>query len=131
MSENTGNIIGIDGTPATPANPQQQPQPAPRLNRNIVGKMHQAHARIVELGRTIVKTPGMEAEQRGLFEFLATNFITHGAEFIGCWATVMDEYDPLVKGAAAILARAQGLNAMAMKASRAQTITDAREGDNK
>lgn len=70
-------------------------------------------------GQTIV-TEIAEAEKRGLKNYLDKTFMEYGANLIGCWIVMKNEYEPLIESIASLLGRATGLLAQREAALKAK-----------
>lgn len=68
-----------------------------------------AFARLSELQGGTILTSTTEAELRGLKDYLSTALLNHAAEFLGCWFTVRQEYEPLLKAFSSVAYRVQGI----------------------
>lgn len=67
------------------------------LTPEVVQQIINAQVRLKELGGdSAIINPRSEAEINGLKKFLGDSFLTYGAEFVGCWVCIQQEYDPLV-----------------------------------
>lgn len=77
----------------------------PQKIRNLIA----AHQKLTSLLQQQVVTKGSDEEKSGLANFIGNTMLEHAPEFIGCWNVVQGEYNPLVKGIAALLARANML----------------------
>lgn len=92
MKNNNDNVITLpNGAPANDAAKQPESKPLTMSGVNqLGGALHRLH----ELRQQTVQTPTLEAEVRGLIEFLSGSLIEHASELIGCWVAVKTEYEP-------------------------------------
>ena len=109
----TGQIIDLNKG----SQPKEHiPQP---LTIDVARKLAGALARVNELGATAIQTPTIEAEMRGLTEFIANILRDHADEFVSCWFTIQQEYGPLVRAAAVLFRRAADVNNQARQLEQA------------
>lgn len=73
---------------------EQQP---PQLTGELVQKVIEAQVRLREIGGSKIINPRNEAEITGLKNFLSDVFLTYGAEFVGNWVVIQQEYSPLIQ----------------------------------
>jgi len=66
------------------------------LKKQEAHQLGEAVARWYQLRDQAIKTPTSDAEIKGLTEFIANTLMTHAHEFVGCWFTVRDEYEPAI-----------------------------------
>lgn len=81
------------------------------LTKQKVSELAGAFARLQELSQSTISTPTSEAEKKGLTEFVGQILFEHAPEFIGCWFTVRQEYEPLLNIFAVAGRRIAGINA--------------------
>lgn len=104
MSTNTNPPnLEIVETPTTNATP---PGPLTLAQATQLGG---ALARLNELRDQKIQTPTAEAEMNGLMEFVANTFLRHADEFIGCWFTIRQEYEPMIRGFSQIFSRVESV----------------------
>lgn len=90
------------------------------LTQEQAMQLAQSYARFEFLRNATIKQPKDDAELRGLTEFMASTFIDHASEFIGCWFGVKNEYEPLLNIFAQALNRVDGIRAQHQAAVQAQ-----------
>jgi hypothetical protein len=100
------------------------------LTRKDAIELGGALARWHELRNTAIKTPTSDAELKGLTEHIAQTLIQHADEFVGCWFTIRDEYEPVLNLLARVTQRVSHINAQQYAAFAAQAKADA-QADNK
>lgn len=83
----------------------------PQMTNAEVRQLGQSYARFHFLRNATIKQPKDEAELRGLTEYMATTFIDHASEFIGCYVAVKSEYEPLLNIFAQIVNRVSNIRA--------------------
>lgn len=116
MKNNNDNVITLpNGRPASNINDepakQQQPEQSKPLTLQEVNQLGGALHRLYELKQQSVLTPTLEAEVRGLIEFLSAGLIEHGSELIGCFIAVKTEYEPALNLLATISNRVNHIHA--------------------
>lgn len=85
---------------------------------SLGGALHRLH----ELKAQSVLTPNLEAEVRGLIEFLSAGLIEHASELIACWVAVKTEYEPALNLLATMSNRVNHIHAArAAKANESNT----------
>lgn len=90
------NVITLpNGAPAiTKEGAERLNAPPKTLTMSGVNSLGGALHRLHELKAQSVLTPTLEAEVRGLIEFLSAGLIEHASELIACWVAVKTEYEP-------------------------------------
>lgn len=125
-----GKIIDANGAPAgqdDEAKAKEQPKAkGPKhASQELVAQMAGAMHRFNELNAQTVDTPNRSSEMKGIMDFLANSFLAHREEFIGCWLAMHNEYDPLIKGFAALIGRASARNNQIMQQAEKQAAKQA------
>ena len=77
------------------------------LKKQEAHQLGEAITRWYELRDQAIKTPTSDAEIKGLTEFIANTLMTHAHEFLGCWFTIRDEYEPAINFIARIGTRVE------------------------
>lgn len=91
--------------PSAPVTPRP-----PRLTPAEFDKMGHAFTRLQEIKEATIKHPNDEAEVAGILDFLSNTFISHGGEFLGAWAAVRNEYEPLCNAVSHLFDHVQGIS---------------------
>jgi hypothetical protein len=86
------------------------PKPEP-MTIETAQQIGGALSRLHELANQSVLTPTSDAERRGIMEFLQRVLPAHANELLACWLAIRHEYEPMVKIVAAVMRRAQAVNA--------------------
>jgi hypothetical protein len=82
------------------------------LTAEIIQKAIEAQVRLHELGgNSTIINPKAEAEIIGLKKFLSEIYMEHGAELVGSWVIIHQEYQPLVTTLERIFNRVRNINA--------------------
>lgn len=76
------------------------------ITANDIAQLTSAVKRLNELMTSAIVQKETEAEKAGLAQMIGNFMLDHAYEFIGCWNIVNREYNPLVRGVAALLGRA-------------------------
>jgi hypothetical protein len=76
------------------------------VTANDIANLTQAAKRLNDLMGSAIVQKESEAEKAGLAQMIGNFMLDHAFEFIGCWNIVNREYNPLVRGIAALLGRA-------------------------
>jgi hypothetical protein len=61
--------------------------------------------RLQAISRTSIITPNLEAEKKGITEFLQRILVQHADELLACWSAVRFEYEPLVGSVSLVVDR--------------------------
>jgi len=104
-------------SPAAPA--QEQEQAGARLSMQIVNNLASAVAQLVDIESRTVVQPNDDKLKRELRQFIANIFLKHKEEFIGCWYTVRNEYEPLCNTVANVLSHVDGIRQQQYQQRRA------------
>ena len=85
-----------------------------------------ALARLAELKTKKIVEKDDAAENRGLEKFLQREMVEHAEEFLGCWFTIRNQYQPLIQGFASLIMRADAViaNVRAGKAESEPVAVD-------
>lgn len=107
------NVITLpNGRPASNVNEDKQAQENNKpLTMSGVNSLGGALHRLHELKAQSVLTPTLEAEVRGLIEFLSAGLIEHADELIACWVIMHTEYQPILNLLASVGSRVSGIQA--------------------
>lgn len=97
------------------------------LTRKDAIELGGALARWHELRNSTIKTPTSDAELKGLTEHIATTLVEHADEFVGCWFTIRDEYEPVLNLLARVTQRVSHINAQQYAAFAAQSKAETSE----
>jgi hypothetical protein len=93
----------------TPDNDAQQAVQPASLSRQRFNEIAGALARLAEINENTILSPTVEAELKGVREFLTNAFVQHGSEFLGAWNTLKEEYQPLLRAFAIVTSRVSGI----------------------
>ena len=120
MSESK-NILEVSNPPKNPESTtdgQDTPAQA-RLSRPVVETLAGAVAQLVDINERLIKQPNDAKLSAELQKFIATTFLQHAQEFIGCWFTVRLEYEPLCQVVAHVLGHTDAIRQQRYQQARA------------
>lgn len=81
------------------------------LKLSVAVQMSAAIEELNQLSAEKIITPEKEARQKGLQQFLNDSLAQHADHLLATFIACVTEYEPLLKGIAGVLRRANGMNA--------------------
>jgi len=80
-------------------------KPVAPITANDIANLTQAAKRLTDLLDSPILTKESDAEKAGLAQMIGNFMLDHAFEFIGAWNVLHFEYQPLIRGTAALFHR--------------------------